>query len=307
MKYVGSGSLSGFAYWKASIFLRALIEGGGIPSAVLSVLGLGIFAGLSLFGARLTMDAPLLIAFIGLCVATIAAPERFGSGSFVDYRLALIPLVVLAIAIRSTWRRPALGRAAFVAVLVVLLVRSASALVAWPEADGVYAAFADATASLPENSVLLTAWGRPPRQIGWGQWWSPSVGNISTLAVLHGTFVPTVFALAAQQPLALRAKYRSWSVFLDLTGPAHVARVSGAAHPILRSAKATCVSHAPVCRQGARSVDRAGAGGLPRRPRAHRRHLPCRRGGAMATPRERRMTEAPDRSPGIAGPAVIVR
>lgn len=224
MKYVGSGSLSGFAYWKASIFLRALIEGGGIPSAVLSVLGLGIFAGLSLFGARLTMDAPLLIAFIGLCVATIAAPERFGSGSFVDYRLALIPLVVLAIAIRSTWRRPALGRAAFVAVLVVLLVRSASALVAWPEADGVYAAFADATASLPENSVLLTAWGRPPRQIGWGQWWSPSVGNISTLAVLHGTFVPTVFALAAQQPLALRAKYRSWSVFLDLTSPAHVAR-----------------------------------------------------------------------------------
>jgi hypothetical protein len=222
--YVGTESVQAFAYWKVALFAKALL-GGAFWSDVVIGAGGGILLALVLITARIEFSGATLAILIAVTILPVLAPQRLGSGSLLDYRLAIVPFVFAAATARLRWRTIRGPALLFTTLAACVLVRSAVLAETWRGTSRTYAEADSAFATLPPGSVLLTVMGRSIKQIPWAQWWTPSVGHLDTLAVLHGIVVPTVFANRLQQPLALQTHAQEWSVIVDADTPARLSQV----------------------------------------------------------------------------------
>jgi hypothetical protein len=163
---------------------------------------------LMLFGAlawfrRLGL-APRLLPPIALIVATyFALPSQLLSGAGIDRRLplVLVLLLVAGSAPRFSSRRIATWVGA--AVITVLIVRLAIIETVWLQADRVYGADLAALDALPVGVKLAVAF---PTDAVYPDA-KPQI-HVPTLAVWRrAAFVPTLFAIASQQPLRLNSPY----------------------------------------------------------------------------------------------------
>jgi hypothetical protein len=151
------------------------------------------------------MIEPRLGTALAIALAAyILLPSQMLSGSGVDRRLPIAMFVLLIAAtapIVPLPRRTAL--AIRVAVVAVLVARMAVIEAVWLRADRVYAADIAVIDSLPEGAKLAVAF--PSRDIHAGD--IPQF-HVPTLAVAQReAFVPTLFAYATQQPIALRPPF----------------------------------------------------------------------------------------------------
>ncbi|HTZ38266.1 MAG TPA: hypothetical protein VMB84_19740, partial [Stellaceae bacterium] len=149
--------------------------------------------------------APRLGAALAILVVTyLVLPSQLMTGAGVDRRL---PVALFALLIAATApilpRRTA--RAIGAAAAVMFVARMAVIERVWHEADRIYAADLAVIDALPEGATLAVAY--PPRDVNAS---AISQLHVATLAAARrGAFVPTVFAYAGQQPLALRPPYDS--------------------------------------------------------------------------------------------------
>ena len=203
--YPGGHSVLATLTWKAGMFVRLLTDHASRAGAGLAVCGVLAFA---------VLARPVRIGVIGWLVLAAALglvlilPEAAGTGSLLDYRLALVPLAIAAAGAR--WPAGGLHRAAFAVLCLVAIGRSADFAYAFARQGAAYAAFDRAAARLPPATMLLVARGRTDAEIGPFAWWSPPAEHLGTRAVLAGVFVPTVFAVASQQPVVLRPEFAAW-------------------------------------------------------------------------------------------------
>ena len=226
--YVGSAPLE-FARWKASLFVKALL--GGAFASDLVLAGLGLLAVIAvLLTCRLAVPPAMALAIAALVLLTLAAPQRVGLGSLFDYRVALVPIVVLLATVRITPRRPGRVPWAAIAVTACAVVRSATLAAVWhQDRVAVIEPLDRALAQLPRESILLAAFGRDDTQLSWREYWSPALSNIPAIAAMHDVFVLTVFAHATQQPLALKPEWQPWNLAPRTDTPARFQEVAGKA------------------------------------------------------------------------------
>ncbi len=218
--YVGAGSLPAMLYWKVTNFVRVLIDGASVAEALIMLAGLGLFALLLLVGGRPRLRAPTIVAVAALLLVGLAAPQRAGSGSFLDFRLALLPILFLAAGMRPSWRGRGWGVAAAIVLAVALLGRTVLLEARWRATDDVFAGFLRASDTLAPDSFVFSARGEDVSHIPWSRWWHRPIGNIVTWAAMTHRFVPTVFAHPAQQPLAIRPNFAEYTIPFDVYTPA---------------------------------------------------------------------------------------
>ncbi|HEX3346579.1 MAG TPA: hypothetical protein VHS58_00585 [Acetobacteraceae bacterium] len=208
--YMGRGSAAGVLRWKVALFVRLFTDHAGVAVGILTwavVALLAIMAGRS---ARLRMRASVLAALGLLIVAVMLLPESAGTGSLLDYRLAL-PIALLAAAgLQVTWRSPRARTAALALLVALLVVRSMALAAAFSSEASVYRAFDAVARTLPPGSIMLTARGKADPDIPLDAWWGPPMEHVSARAVFQGLVVPTVFAVQSQQPIVLRRLLEPW-------------------------------------------------------------------------------------------------
>ena len=220
--YAGGPSWQGIALYKLQLLWRTLF-GGGWTADTLAALALLLALGLALFAARARMGRAGLLCVAALAALALVTPERIGTGSMLDYRLTLLPLLLAVCAIRLEWRGPHAARRATAAMGGVLGLHSLALGAAWYDAGVDFRAYAALTRDMPAGSVVIMASGRQLDQVGWYDHWSPPIGSIETSAVRQGVFVPMIFANPAQQPLAIRPAFVDLIQPLDLSSPETVA------------------------------------------------------------------------------------
>jgi hypothetical protein len=148
-----------------------------------------------------SLAAPLVL----LAAAYLAMPSRLATAYGADHRIPL--LLGLLLVAGSRWTAPALGaqRLFFGAALVLFLVRMGIVTASWQASDRVYAGLLPAFDRLPVGSRLAVAY--PPEALNSE---ATPLAHLPTLAIVRrDAFVPTLFAYATQQPVALRPDYRA--------------------------------------------------------------------------------------------------
>lgn len=228
VSYFGAGSAFAVAEWKAMLFAQALLHGGVWADAALVGLGLVLLAA-AWFAAKVTLAPLARPVVLALALLALAAPEKVGTGSLLDYRLGVLPFIFALAGVRLSWRRSAGPALVFAAAALLVLVRSAALAAAWRDAGRTYAEADAAFAGLPQDGLLLTAYGRLPEQLGFVEWWTPPVAHVDALAVRYGVFVPSVAAFPAQQPLVLRPRYFALNRTADADTPERWAQALGQA------------------------------------------------------------------------------
>ncbi len=218
LHFAGHG-LHGMVLRKLTLFARVLL-GGSLTQDAASVAALLLCVAVA---SRLhpRLAAAPAAAAGALLLLTLAAPERIGTGSVLDTRLAILPLLLLAAAIRLD-RERASGAAVVAAMGAAVLVRTVVLAVHWQAAGAVFADYRRQTDMLPAGSVMMMAYGTPLPSLRWQQIWSPSITSIDTQVVFRDLFVPSLFANPAQQPIALRPAYASLTQPWNLTDAAQL-------------------------------------------------------------------------------------
>ena len=169
---------------------------------------------------RLAVAPRLGAALAILFAAYLLLPSQMLSGSGVDRRLPVALFVLLVAATTPLLaRRAALWVGAAVAALFI--ARMAAIEAVWLDADRLYTADIAVIDSLPIGAKLAVAY--PPRDVNAGA--VPELHVAALAAARREAFVPTVFAYATQQPLALRPPYDAlaattsptalWAGFVD--------------------------------------------------------------------------------------------
>ena len=210
--YAGSGI--GIVTRKLWLFAKLLLGGGLAQDAASLAALLACVASVAVSRPALPPAAALAAAV--LLATALLAPERIGTGSQLDARLALAPLLLLAAAVRIRPPMAASGLASL-AVCARTLVLAGS----WHGYGQVFAQYRRAAAGLPSGSLMMMAYGTPLASLSWQQIWSPPITSIATQAVLHGMFMPAIFANPAQQPIALLPRYLQLKQPWNLSDPAH--------------------------------------------------------------------------------------
>jgi hypothetical protein len=215
------GTISYGPFWRKADLLFSVFDNYNRPFDIACFLLLiALLAGL-VWTRRLRVAPRLAAALAVLSAAYLALPSQMLSGSGVDRRLPVVLFAVLiaAAAAPSLPRRAALTIGA--AAAAVFLARMAVIEAVWLEADRVYAADIAAIDRLPPGAMLAVAY--PPRDVNAGG--IPQLHVAALAAARREAFVPTVFAYATQQPLALRPRYDAlareaspaalWAAFAD--------------------------------------------------------------------------------------------
>ncbi len=228
VRYAGTG-VGGFTLRKLGLFGKALL--GGSLSQDAASLGALLACVVAVAFARPSLATPVAVAAAGLALVTLAAPERVGTGSVLDVRLAILPLLLLAAGMRF---RP--ERLAMPVVTTAVLARTVVLAANWHAAGLVFRDFRQQAAGLPAGSVMMVAYGTRLRLLTWQQVWSPAITSIATQSVFGDLFVPALFANPAQQPIALRPAYAALTQPWNLTDADHL--------------YATADSLAALCRSG---------------------------------------------------------
>jgi hypothetical protein len=185
----------------------ALFVGGLIWLACRRQLGLN---------PRLGSAAGLLFA------AYLAAPSRIYGGAGLDHRLPLA-FFLLVIAGSAPRLAPRQARVAVAVTALLFALRMSVIERVWLQADRIYSADLAAIDALPRGARLAVAY--PPDMIhvvAVPELHLPAMG-----VVRRDAFVPTLFAVPGQQPLALRLP---WAAVADAAQPAVLwAALTGAA------------------------------------------------------------------------------
>jgi hypothetical protein len=208
-----TGAPISYEFWRKADLLFSVFDNYSRPFDITCfVLFLGLIGGLA-WRRRLMIEPRLGTALAIALAAYILLPSQMLSGSGVDRRLPIAMFVLLIAAtapIVPLPRRTAL--AIRVAVVAVLVTRMTVIEAVWLRADRVYAADIAVIDSLPEGAKLAIAF--PSRDIHAGD--IPQF-HVPTLAVARReAFVPTLFAYATQQPIALRPPF---DVLAEATSP----------------------------------------------------------------------------------------
>ena len=214
IRYAGAG-IGGAIVRKLALFGKLLL-GGSLLQDAASLAALLVCAGVAASSRPSLAPAPVWAAAV-LALLTLVAPERIGTGSVLDVRLAILPLLLLAAAVRIEPGRPAVAAVAAAVVARTLLLAGQ-----WHTAGGVFHDFRQQAARLPAGSVMMVAYGTPLRSLTWQQVWSPAITSLATQAVSREIFVPALFANPAQQPIALRPAYAALTQPWNLTDAAHL-------------------------------------------------------------------------------------
>ncbi len=252
--YNVDGSLMGFLSRKALITAHGMMSGRPGPDLLLLAAGAVLLVAVVRLRPRLAL--PWALATGAVAALTLAAPDTVGEGAFFDARLAPIPVLLAAatLPLRSIMPRLALLAGA------LLVARTALLAVEWREAGQTYALLDAELARLAPGSTLLAGLGSPPERFTWADEWTPPSGNIISLAVPHGIFVPSVFASPVQQPLALRPPWRGLRHYMDMSTPAKRDEAAAMARDECRRGR---VVNVLVVHLGARDGDARSAGALP--------------------------------------------
>lgn len=218
--YAGADSSAAFAAWKLRILATSLLGGSLLQDGASAVVVVAIAAILGL-AARPRLSPACALATASLVLLTLAAPERLGTGSLLDVRLAILPPMLLAASIRLRWRGVAMR--AVCAGAVVLLVTTRTAVIAfeWRAAASVFAAYDRAASVLPHGSLMMMAYGTPLERLSWQQVWSPPIQSIATQVVTRGVLFPALFANPDQQPIAARPPFDGLGQPWNLSDKAH--------------------------------------------------------------------------------------
>ncbi len=198
------GVLSFTAPWRKPDLLFSVFDNYNRPFDVVCFALFVALFGVLAWRGRLRLDPRLGLGIVMVLAAYLLLPSQMLSGSGVDRRLplALFLLLIAATAPRALPRRAAL--AIGLAATVVFAARMAVIEKVWLDASRTYAADIAAIDTLPEGAKLAVAY--PDRETNAGG--VPEL-HVATLAVMRReTFVPTLFAYASQQPIALRQPYR---------------------------------------------------------------------------------------------------
>jgi len=159
-----------------------------------------------LFARRRVRLAPAITVPLALLlVVYLAMPSQLATASGADHRIPL--LLGLVLVAGSDWAAPDVRarRIVLVAALVLFGVRLAVVTAAWRQSDRLYASLLPALDALPTGSRVAIAY--PPEALNSE---ATPLAHFPTLAVVRrDAFVPTLFAYATQQPVALRPEYRA--------------------------------------------------------------------------------------------------
>jgi hypothetical protein len=178
------------------------------------------------FSRRWVRLHPAMVMPLGVLFLTyLIMPDELATASGADRRIPL-PLALLLVA-GSRWTAPMAGAARTFAgaALLLFLVRLGVVGAVWLESDRLYAQLLPAFDKIPAGSRVAVA--NPFDTVKFP---TPSLFHFPTLAVVRrDAFVPTVFALPAQQPIALRPHYaalasqlppwRLWAALVERTAP----------------------------------------------------------------------------------------
>ena len=174
---------------------------------------------------RLTVEPRLGVATAVLFAAYMLLPSQMMSGSGVDRRLP-VALFLLLIAATTPKLQQRAAILIGVAAAAMFVARMAVIEAVWLRADRIYIADLTVIDSLPEGAKLAVAY--PPDDVNVGA--IPELHVATLAAARRGAFVPTIFAYATQQPLALRppadglagatSPNRIWDGFVGGVAPA---------------------------------------------------------------------------------------
>jgi len=205
--YVGSGSFLKLFIWKAGLLPKSLLDGAGVLPGMALLGGITCFFLLAVWGARLHLPRALALICVASVLAVFALPQRVGSGSLFDYRIALVPLLLLGAWVRVEWRSQRLAVAALVALVLAAGIRGASFASAAMRGNEIIREFDADAARIPPHSALFLVSGRNIRHIDREEYWDIPLQYLGTRAVTRGVFVPAIYAAAAQQPLVLKRAF----------------------------------------------------------------------------------------------------
>ena len=224
MIYSGHGDVLGMVKGKIVAFARAFL-GGSVASDVVVLALVALALGLVPFVRRVRAPAWAVLGAAALFAVALVAPRQVGAGYHLDSRLAALPVLIAAAATRFEWRRAAAGRAAYALLAVGAFARVGVLALDWSRAGSAMDDLDARLAALPAGGMLLTGTARPLDSVGWWEIWSPPAMHVATLAVSRGVFVPSMFALPSQQPLALKPRYRPWVGVQPVTSRADLDRL----------------------------------------------------------------------------------
>jgi len=146
-----------------------------------------------------------------LVLAQIVMPNKILTASGVDHRMPLVLALVLVGSIGGTelLRR---GKLLFTGLFLLLLLRVGVVGAYWHGFEAIYRPALAALSALPQGSRI--ALGFPPEAVNVPRQGPPLV-HLPTLAAFDGAFVPTLFAMGGQQPLAFKPEYRALAAATD--------------------------------------------------------------------------------------------
>ncbi len=172
---------------------------------------------------RLSLAPALALPLALLTLAYIFMPTQIAGASGVDRRMPLALALVLCAG--TSWIAPHkhLERLLLGAAAVMLILRLATVAVSWQASDREYRPLVAALESLPMGARLAVA--APPEAVNVQ---ATPLLHLPTLAVSErDAFVPTLFAIPGQQPVALKPP---WAALAAATSPVRLwqAYVEGA-------------------------------------------------------------------------------
>lgn len=165
-----------------------------------------VLALISLFARRWVRLAPAMAAPLALLLLVyLAMPSQLATASGADHRIPLLLGLVLVASSEWTVPRAAARRAFLAAALALFVIRLGVVAAMWRDSDELYASLLPALDGLAAGSRVAVAY--PPDALNST---AAPLAHFPTLAIVRrDAFVPTLFAFATQQPVALRPDYRA--------------------------------------------------------------------------------------------------
>ena len=221
------GAISAGAFWRKADLLFSVFDNYDRAFDITCFALLLVLIGVLAWARRLGLSRRLTWAAGMVLVTYLLLPSQIYGGSGTDHRLptALFLLLIAASAPRFPNRRVA--AAVGVSVALLLVVRLGVIERVWREADRVYSADLVGIDELPRGARLAVAHPADLFHV------SPvPEAHLAALAISRrGAFVPSLFAIPGQQPIALKPDFvelaaatepqRLWQVLVDSPEPEH--------------------------------------------------------------------------------------
>ena len=205
--YGGVPTALGFIRWKLLLPLRQLTTDNARLDGISAAAALAIAALVAVAG-RVRIKREMLAVLAVLLAIMVAAPAELFTARYVDTRLPVAILVLLAGSLDIAIDRPRMRGLAVAAPLALLTLRSAVVARDWIGFDRIEREAAEAYRALPPDSILFAAAGGMNPERSFDDTWRPPIAHLAALAVLAGgKFVPAVWAHPAQQPIRVRPAY----------------------------------------------------------------------------------------------------